>query len=277
MEKFILTCCARHRRLQHIQRLIVLICAISLTWMPLPALAWSAAGHQTVAWIAQAQLTPAARAVIEHLLAQEPGSSLASISTWPDEHRDSNNTRWHYVNFPYRNCHYEAPRDCRDGQCAVAAIDAQMAILRSHASDAQKLEALKFVVHLVGDIHQPLHAGFGDDRGGNLYQIQFRERGGNLHALWDYEMVEQFHATPEQLARQILEQNRELVHALTPAKILGDTTPAWAEQSCRIVAEPNFYPGHRVSESYVEHYAPVVKHQLLRAGLRLGALLNTLG
>lgn len=270
MEEHILTTASVWRRW------VALLCTCSLVWAPLPALAWSSAGHQTVAWIAQQRLTPAARTLVDRLLAQEPGSTLASLSTWADEHRDRDNARWHFVNFPYRDCHYVPARDCPDGQCAVAAIDAQMAILRSHAPDQQKLQALKFVVHIVGDLHQPLHAGFGDDRGGNLYQVQFAGRGTNLHALWDHDIVQQFHTTPELLARQILDDNRTLVDGLTPARILGDGSAAWAQQSCDIVAQRGFYPGHQVEPEYLTSHAQVVQHQLLRAGLRLAALLNSL-
>jgi len=247
-----------------------LVMVISLMFTPLSGWAWGVNGHQTIALIAQAQLTPEAHTVIDRLLAQEPGSTLASISTWADENRDRSNARWHYVNFPRGDCHYVSVRDCPDGQCVVAAIVAQNAILHSSAPDADKLTALKFLVHLVGDIHQPLHAAFADDRGGNTYQVEFKGEDSNLHLLWDIGMVEQFARNPGALARLI---------SMRPVnKRLADSNDVagWAESSCAIVARPEFYPDPHISADYLNRFAPIVQDQLLLAGTRLANLLNTL-
>jgi len=254
------------------KRLIALISSFCLMFSSTPAFCWDLNGHQTVALIAQSRLTPEASAVIARLLAQEPGSTLVSIASWADEYRDSSNTRWHYVNFPRDNCHYQAARDCPDGECVVAKIDSFNAVLHSNASDASKLEALKFLVHLVGDIHQPLHAGFGYDKGGNLYQIQYQNDGTNLHALWDTAMVEQFQESPKQLAETITSNYANAVSGIT----LDGGPAMWAEQSCTIVAATGFYPRHNVTQKYLQHFAPLAQLQLLRAGVRLADLLNTL-
>ncbi|MET3106154.1 hypothetical protein AAKU67_000632 [Oxalobacteraceae bacterium GrIS 2.11] len=252
------------------KRLGVLILIVSLMFTPISGLAWGVNGHQTIALIAQAQLTPQAQAIIDRLLAQEPGSSLMSISTWADENRDKATARWHYVNFPRGDCHYVPLRDCPDGQCVVAAIIAQNAILHSPAPDAEKLTALKFLVHLVGDIHQPLHAAYGDDRGGNTYSVQYQGEDSNLHLLWDIGMVEQFGRDSKSLARLISVQsvNQDLANS-------NDVT-AWAESSCAIVARPDFYPDPHITEDYLNRFAPTVQEQLLLAGMRLAKLLNTL-
>jgi hypothetical protein len=246
-----------------------ILISLALLFAPLPAYTWSVTGHQTIALIAQSQLTPATQVEINRLLALEPGSTLESIASWADQNRDSSNTRWHYVNFPRGDCHYQRQRDCPDGQCVVEAIKAQYAIYHSKAPDTERLIALKFLVHLVGDIHQPLHAGFGDDRGGNTYQIQYRSEGTNLHALWDYAMVEQFERSPVALARML-----ESSHSVDPGPIVAMDAALWAEQSCQIVSRPGFYPGRQVNQEYMRDYAPIVALQLLRAGTRLAALLN---
>ena len=147
--------------------------------------AWGVTAHRAVAAIADQHLTTAARRQIDELLAVEPGATLESISTWADEVRSPSTSKWHYVNFPRDSCTYDPDRDCPDGQCIVVALERQAAILRSDASSERRLKALKYVVHFVADVHQPLHAGFGDDRGGNRYQVQAYGRGTNLHALWD--------------------------------------------------------------------------------------------
>lgn len=160
------------------------ILALILAWAG-PAGAWGNEGHQIVALIADRHLTPVAKRKVQQLLALEPGATLASISTWADEHRSPATAAWHYVNLPKGNCRYDPARDCPDGRCVVAAIERQVAIYRSNANPEEQLKALKYIVHLVADVHQPLHAGYADDKGGNTYQLQAFGRGTNLHALWD--------------------------------------------------------------------------------------------
>jgi hypothetical protein len=100
-----------------------------------PAFAWGEDGHKIIAMLAEAQLTPAARKETHRLLALEPGQTLASISTWADQHRNPTTARWHYVNFPRGNCNYEPERDCADGKCIVSAIDRQTEILVEHGTE----------------------------------------------------------------------------------------------------------------------------------------------
>ena len=250
----------------------LLLILLSTLPVALPALAWDATAHQTIALIAQANLTPQARQAVDRLLAQEPGSTLASITSWADQHRSSDNMRWHYVNFQRKNCHYLPQRDCPDGECVVAKIDSFNTILDSDAPDPEKLLALKFLVHLVGDVHQPLHAGTGHDKGGTRYQLQYLDEPTNLHALWDYNLVEQFHLNPEQLAQRIMADHADQIAGIT----LEGGAPRWAEQSCHIVSSAGFYPPHKVSVAYLQKYAPVVQVRILEAGVRLAQMLNTL-
>jgi hypothetical protein len=121
--------------------------------MPTPASAWGSEGHRLVAEVAQGQLTGAARAEIDRLLSIEPGSTLASISTWADEFRSPSTASWHYVNFPRDgDCRYEPDRMCLQGSCVVGAIERQTALLASQAPDEERLKALKYVVHFVGRV-----------------------------------------------------------------------------------------------------------------------------
>lgn len=106
-----------------------LLLIIILALLASTAHAWGTRGHQVIASLAQAQLTTKAKAEIDKLLALEPGETLASISTWADEHRNPTTATWHYINFPNNTCTYEATRDCPDGNCVVAAIDKQLAVL----------------------------------------------------------------------------------------------------------------------------------------------------
>lgn len=229
------------------------------------AFAWGNEGHQIVALIAERNLTVAAKSKVDALLALEPGSTLASISTWADEHRSPATASWHYVNLPKGDCHYDAARDCPDGNCAVEAIEKQVANYRSNARPLERLKALKYIVHFVGDIHQPLHAGYAEDKGGNTYQIQAFGRGTNLHALWDTGMLQAIEPDATILARQ-LGAEPSVSANLVPAQ--------WAEESCQIVGQADFYPPRQLPEKYVDVYGPTLKLRLGMAGLRLAAILN---
>ena len=199
--------------------------------------AWGTQGHQVIANIAQAQFTAKTKAEIDKLLALEPGETLASISTWADEHRNPTTGAWHYINFPKNTCSYDAARDCPDGNCVVTAIDRQLAVLASEAPADKRLIALKYVVHFVADIHQPLHAGYAEDRGGNSYQLQAFMRGSNLHALWDVGLIKNLDLSNEALTAKLL---------VKPVAAGTFNAASVAEESCRIVGTPGFYPDRKV-------------------------------
>ncbi len=179
---------------------------VAVLCMPLQALSWGSEGHQVIAKLAESQLTPKARDEVGRLLAAEPDATMASASTWADEHRNPATAPWHYVNFPRGVCTYVGERDCPDGKCVVAAINKQVEILGSSAPDDKKLLALKYVIHFVGDVHQPLHAGYGDDRGGNSYQLQAFMRGSNLHAVWDTGLIRYLNQDAEALTARLERQ-----------------------------------------------------------------------
>jgi len=229
--------------------------------------AWGVQGHHVIANLDWAQLTPQAKTAVSRLLALEPGETLASISTWADEHRSPSTARWHYVNFPRESCVYQRKRDCPDGQCVVEAIEKQTEVLASKASDDKRLLALKYLVHFVGDVHQPLHAGYGEDRGGNTYQIQAFGHGSNLHAFWDSGLIKTLQEDTDTLSQRLLVKT--LKNSTAPLNAAQA-----AQASCRIVASDDFYPGRFVGQDYVQAFAPVMENQLVTAGARLAELLN---
>lgn len=231
------------------------------------AMAWGSQGHQVIANLAFARLSPKARLEVNRLLSLEPGETLASISTWADEHRNPSSGPWHYINFPRGSCKYEEPRDCPEGQCVIAAIARQQEVLATSSVDAKRLAALKYIVHFVGDIHQPLHAGYQDDRGGNTYQLQAFMRGSNLHALWDSGLI-------RNLEEQTDAMSARLSQVSPSPQTVGVTVAAMAEESCRIVASPGFYPDRKVDMAYVKDFTPVLEERLVIAGARLAAILN---
>jgi len=261
-----------------ISRLLLLVVLLLVNHA---SLAWSKQGHQIVGELAERQLSPGARAEVQALLAGEAGPTLAGISTWADELRDNGtalgerSSRWHFVKFPRgQSCAYAPARDCPDGDCVIAAINAQQKILaeRSQSLAARK-QALKFLVHFVGDVHQPLHAGFADDRGGNDYQLNYNNEGTNLHGLWDYRIV---HSAG-------LETSAYVDRLLTADKGGEDKTfaadnpaAAWAFESCALVHAAGFYPAKgTLEESYLDKNRATVDRRLREAGDRLAVLLES--
>ena len=251
-----------------------------------PVQAWGPLGHSVVAELAQRHLSPAAEAEVERLLAPDHTRSLADIASWPDQIQDdpAQAALWkqtrslHYIDFRTGDCNYTPPRDCRDGHCVVAGLQHYVAVLGDRSqSDAARLEALKFVVHFAGDIHQPLHAGSRDDKGGNTYQVKFEGNGTNLHRVWDSGLLKTRGLDWQAYAQRLDVQGP--VSMPLPIAPLDNPYAQWAEESCRITAETGFYPAdHKVSQAYVDAELPVAEMRLREGGRRLAEVLNlTLG
>ena len=260
------------------------------------AFAWAPLGHALVAALAERHLTPQAEAQVRELLAGEPDPTLAGVASWADDLRNTDPARfkqtskWHYIDAKGGGCDYDLVRDCPDGNCVIVALRKQLAILgdRSQPLPARR-DALKFVVHLVGDIHQPLHAGGHDDAGGNGYQISLRTdippeayaknkyvdgvMGTNLHAVWDYYVL----AQPGLTLQQYTERLDALPWPPAPAQLSPPI--AWARESCRLVdARGPYPPTHKMDRSYLDAMRPLAEQRVRQAAYRLATLLNqTLG
>lgn len=254
-----------------------LVCGLCLA-LPLSCQAWGKLGHEIVASMSYELLAPQAKAEVDRLLALEPGSSLKSIASWADDNRDPITAKWHYVNLPRGGCTYIEQRDCPGGDCVVKALQDQLDVLKSGGSDTNRLLALKYVVHFMTDIHQPLHAGHADDRGGNQYQLSVLMQGTNLHAFWDYGMMALVSQDPVTWIARLKQSGQsqstqgqlfKKVQSLNPVDI--------AQESCRIVARPDFYPPHKVNEDYVKTFTPVMESQMVSAVSRLARVLNEVG
>ena len=248
--------------------------------LPTPAMAWGKTGHRLIARLAEAQLTPQAQRQVQALLAGEDATDLAGIASWADDLRKHDpqlgkrSASWHYVNLADHECNYEFARDCPGGNCLVEAIRQQTGILADTSKPHdERVQALKFVVHFVGDAHQPLHSGFAHDRGGNDFQVNFRGKGSNLHSLWDSGMLystgleeDAYFSKLQSLSPRVTARKTTL-----PPNALG-----WSQQSCRIVLQPGFQPASaRIGEDYVQRWLPVAEKQMVLAGTQLAQVLNT--
>jgi nuclease S1 len=258
---------------------ILFALVLSLLLVPHEAHAWGRLGHRLVAALAWDDLTPQARAQIADLLKDEADPTLPGIASWADELREHDpdlgkrTASWHYVNIAEDDCQYDAAKHCKSGNCVVEAIRAQTAILADATrSRAERLQALKFVVHFIGDVHQPLHAGFAHDKGGNDFQVQFDGRGTNLHSLWDSGMLKAANLEEGDWLKRL----RAIPLAVDlPAQPLSPPSAQWAEASCRIMMRPGFYPPKAtIGEAYVQTWRPLAEEQLRRGGAELAVTLN---
>jgi hypothetical protein len=271
---------------------LMLLCAA-------PALAWAPLGHRIVGELAQRQLSPQAAAAVADLLRGEPEPTLAGVANWADTLRQSDPARftqtqaWHYDDFPRGDCNYVPPRDCPGGNCVTEAIPAQQKILADPAQPRQaRIDALKFLVHFVGDIHQPFHAGYADDKGGNGYQISLRTdippqdyarkdyvngvMGTNLHAVWDFYVLANHHADARDYADALAARKSADANAPADETRTSGGPMDWVLESCRIITAESLYPeGHKLDAVYLEKMRPLAERRLIQAGHRLAELLNT--
>lgn len=245
---------------------------------PALAQAWGSEGHRIVAHLAEPLLSATARAEIDRLLAGQPEPTLAGISNWADAVRDTpqwrHTTRWHWVNLPAISpCQFDAERDCPQGDCIILALREQRRILADpDTPDLERRIALQFVVHLVGDLHQPFHAGFAFDRGGNDTRLRFARQNWNLHVLWDVAMVEQAGLEPEVYAAQL---RNTMALPATGIPLADDPEVSWALESCQAIHDHRLYPqGTRIGRGYLERHRPLAEQRLKLAGARLATLLN---
>jgi hypothetical protein len=233
-------------------------------------------GHRIVALIAARHLTPQARAGIQSLLGN---TNLAAVANFADAVRNSRpeTSRWHFADVPVSAPAFDPARDCKlipnKGDCAVAAIERFRTVLADKtAPKATRVEALKFIVHLVGDIHQPLHCGDPKNLGGNSIAVTFFGSATNLHKVWDSGIIGQAGISDQEFAD-------ELEQSLTPGEIenlQGGTPVDWANES-HALAVSNAYKipaSKRLGKAYYNANSSVVDDRLLRAGLRLARVLN---
>ncbi len=267
-----------------------------------PAWAWGELGHRLVAELAQRQLTQEADSRVRELLRDESVPTLAGVAMWADQLRGSDPERfkatgpWHYVNMPEGTCHFVAARDCPEGACVVGAIEMQMRLLRDPAQPFEvRRDALKFVVHFVGDVHQPFHSSNRPDKGANTFQISLRtdiepeeyarERyldglmATNLHSVWDYYVLASAKLPLGRYADRLQTASRHpTAAARTTASRLSielAQPDGWARESCELIDERTLYPrSHEMKVKYLKAMRPLAERRVALAGYRLARLLN---
>jgi len=242
---------------------------------PLP---WGAATHRIIARVAESRLSKPALAEINRLL---NGQTIVDVATWADQVRGGRPATgpWHYVDIPITDTTYDSLRWCPDGNCVIGALDRQIALLSDKSRpDSVRAEALKWVVHFTGDIHQPLHAGDRGDRGGNDVKLTFLGRQSNLHSVWDTGLPAALNRTDDEFVADIEQQ---IARRTDLARLAMGSPRDWAMQSHDVARDVvyRFLPQSlELDQSYVDACRAAVMEQLVRASVRLTAVLDrTLG
>jgi hypothetical protein len=229
--------------------------------------------------------------------------ALAKASTWADETKGETKTgEWHYIDLTLQDTRSDIPKRCPNGNCAparIAIFDARLASSGAHNLQWSELDALRYLVHFVGDIHQPLHAISDADLGGNCERIDPPiDNAKNLHALWDGGIINEMNPNDRSLAADleaheiaamasseetaILRGNQDdwvweshlLAERVVYRRLHIPTEPAIFPQSCQ-QAPPEIVDFHSViGSAYINEMKPVIRMQLAKAGLRLAKLLN---
>ncbi|MBS1558200.1 MAG: S1/P1 nuclease [Bacteroidetes bacterium] len=230
---------------------------------------WGATGHRAVALIAEKHLTAKAKKNIEKILNKH---SLAEVSAWMDEIRSDsayNQTAdWHWVTIETGKTYEQSPKNPHGD--VIESINRIVSALKLHTLDARKeTEYLKMLIHLVGDIHQPLHVGCCDDQGGNKVKVKWFRSESNLHRVWDSDMIDGSKLSFTELAGFTTEPSLVTITAWQK-----NTVYDWANESIALRARVYAIGDGNLGYSYNYKNFNVVQEQISRAGIRLAGLLN---
>lgn len=232
---------------------------------------WGKTGHRVTAEVAEKYLTPKARARVNALL---KGQSMALVSTFGDdiksEERFWKYSPWHYVNYPLDK-EYTDQKPSEQGDI-VQGIAKCVAVLEDPAADNEEKEFyLKMLIHFIGDLHQPMHVGRAEDKGGNDIQVRWFSDGSNLHRVWDTEMIDEFQMSYTELSDNLPVLTREM-----ETELAEGTYRDWMRETRQLTKE--VYNSARIGEKlgyrYMYDHFGEVRWQLLKGGIRLAALLN---
>ena len=234
---------------------------------------WGATGHRTVGQIADKYLKGKTKRKIAELL---DGQSLAMVSTFGDDIKSDKRYAefytWHYINMPF-DVDYQDSEKNPDGDLVSGIEKCQFVILDENSSEADKIFYLKLLVHLVGDLHQPMHVGRKEDKGGNTVQVQWFGNGTNLHSVWDSKMINQFGMSYTELAANAAEVTKDEVK-----EIQSGTLEDWVNDTHKfsVVVYETATKGENLSYEYMYQNFGLTQSQLQKGGIRLAKLLNDL-
>lgn len=232
---------------------------------------WGPIGHSTIGKIAQNHITPKTEAAVEQLL---DGQSLAQVSNYADEIRSRETKQWHYINLPAGLSFDRFSKILMNPSTSnayTALLKFERVLINPKTNREEKIFALKFIIHLIGDIHQPMHVSHAYDHGGNDIRVNFNHLNGSLHGLWDSGLILYRRLNYWQFA-----QTYDPVSATQIKNWQNDAPITWVWESYQIseklYAEAARRPAY--NNVYYRKHFPIAQQRLLQAGIRLAGVLN---
>ncbi|EMR03059.1 S1/P1 Nuclease [Cesiribacter andamanensis AMV16] len=234
------------------------------------ALAWGQNGHRVVGHVAQENLSRKAEKKIMALLGN---NSLSEVSVWMDDiksdARYDHTHDWHWVTIPDGQTYAQTEKN-EKGDILMKIQELVVSLKGGSLNRQEEQEALKYLVHLVGDLHQPLHVGGGDDKGGNDVRVDWFGRNSNLHRVWDSEMIESKQLSFTELSHYLNKPSKAQIKAWQSSSV-----EAWAMESMGLRSIVYDLPENKkLGYSYMYKNWDTVETRLLQAGIRLAGLLN---
>lgn len=236
------------------------------------AFSWGKTGHRIVGEIAQRNLSQEASKGVKELLGND---DLSRVATWPDEIRSDKKfdytSPWHYVSIPNAKTYFDQKRN-KDGDVIEALFRFEEILRDPKAAKDDKVMALKFIVHTMGDLHQPLHVGIAEDRGGNTVRLKWFKTEMNLHAIWDEAIVDFEQLSYSEYANYLNHFTKIEMTDFSKGTILD-----WAKES-QDLRSLVYDTGGSENAGYEYHFKvkPTMELRLRQAGLRLSKMLNSI-
>lgn len=230
---------------------------------------WGPNGHRATGWIAEKHLSKKAIRELDRILS---GQSLAMASTWMDDIRSDSTydyaSDWHWVTIQEGQTYQQSEKNPKGD--IIQTIERIIGALKSKKLNAkEEVEHLKMLVHLIGDIHQPLHVGSGNDRGGNDIKLTWFRTESNLHRVWDSDMIDGTKLSFTELAESLDKPAEAQIQAWQKSTVYD-----WATESMGYRDQVYDYGNGELGYLYSYKYFHIVRHRLLQAGIRLAGVLN---
>lgn len=250
-------------------RIALILIGVCATGLQQPAAAWDRQGHAWVGEQAVAGIDAGAKSALDEILGEPAPEAAGHWCNWPDDVRPTAEWAWseplHYVNLPRGGQRYDRRRDCPGDACVTEAIKKYASELSDPSLDAERRrQAFGWLCHFVGDIHQPLHVAYADDRGGNEYFFSYRGEETELHEFWDRILLEELFARNE-----VADYAGYAGRYWAPFMV-----DHWTDESHQLVDAVAYPPGGEATDGFIGKAGRTMERQLHKAASRLALILN---
>jgi len=242
-------------------------------------ISWGVTGHHAIGKIAENHLTANAKNAVHELLGSE---TLADVASWADEVRNEAEYKstgsWHYINLPLGLSYSDFQKQVEgmsEANVYSALLQQEKILTDKSTTREQKTVALKFIVHFVGDLHQPMHVSRAEDKGGNTIQLNYNGQGTNLHSVWDSKLIEHEGGDYQQVAARVDHASGAQIKQWQSDPVIKWIWESYTISS-KLYAEVDAMKSRSIDDSYYTAHIGIIHERLEQAGVRLAGVLNTL-